>query len=351
VSRQKCGSELKQLVIIVPHATLGDTTIVLDCLRQILLKQNLFKVVLILNKNIASNFSSIIFPDHIIIQTQINFWKYSIGKHISKIWRVFCYLQLLLPILRIKGFSLRSNVLFLGPDWITNSRNSTDLFSSIFTRVFSRKFIPSASERSYLMHTRRQENYSHRDFISEELRLISVLEMPLKKQVICQQINPSEAVVSFLKKRDIFGEEFLLCFLGAGAEARDWTGKKRKELLEIANSANLKALFVGVTEVHQLSDFCDIFAIIGMSKICVSNDTGWAHLVIAMAKPLVAVSPVPNPLHDFYLQSSELVKVVRPAVLAQHDVNSQLDEAQCISQIRKQDVADAVLGFVTRPPI
>jgi hypothetical protein len=341
-------SKLSQLVLIVPHVTLGDSTIIFDSLRQILLQKNSFKVSLIVNERIASTYSNLPLSNHNVIVTRMNFWKYSNGRILPKVWRLCCYICLLPSILRINGLSLGSNVLFLGPDWITNSSNSTDLFSSIFTRMLSRKFIPISSKRSTLLELRRKETITHRDFIYAELSLIGVLKESLDRHISCPQKTPSMVVINFLRQRGVFGQEFLLCFLGAGDPARDWTSQNVETILGIAKSANLKTLFIGETEVQLFKDFSSIFEIISLSKVCLTNDTGWAHLVIAMTKPLVAISPIPNPLQDLYLQSSKLVKVVRPKLSSESDVNLQPSVSHCISQIRNQDIAKAILEYKTR---
>jgi hypothetical protein len=200
--------------------------------------------------------------------------------------------------------------------------------------------------RKRLKLKRGNELLTHRDALEGYFQLLGY-KLHSKEPLINFKVQ-SKNVGDFLAKNLLKPHEFVLCFVDAGCNSRNWISSNISELRASLEELNLSVLFVDKDSEVMKFSFTEILEVVSLSKFALSNDTGWAHCVIEMKKPLLCFSSTVNEGLDLYIRETEFCRVVRPdALLEDCTTKCQKPYFHCISTISITQVRDS-LKYLSR---
>jgi ADP-heptose:LPS heptosyltransferase len=223
-----------------------------------------------------------------------------------------------------------------------NSNDSNlDLFDSRVTQCFTTRNIPNSREREHLKTERKNKNLSHREVLGGYFAMIGI-EFDQDKPIMSFHRRTSR-VQTILLENDLVPNQFVLCFVDAGDASRNWISNHIEEIKLIFSHIGIKVLFIEKHSEISMGSLTDILELISISKFALTNDTGWAHCVIEMKKPLLVVSSTLNDNSDMYIRQTEVCKVLRPSRLLENcKTKCSEGEYHCISTVQLGELIEKI---------
>jgi ADP-heptose:LPS heptosyltransferase len=338
---------IRKVIAVVPHITLGDNIIVLSLMENLVKSNPQIRFVFYINNGFTSLYRSVQSLDGSKIKnTRLNPWKYSNYHFIGNLWRKLITAWILCRI-TLTTFPNFNETLVIGPDWMTSSDQELDLFNSFYVRCLSRAFIPSLEVRKELKNARRLNNWDHRQFIRWQLLSVGLI-LETRDTPLVAFARQSPVVSNFLVRKGAIDSAYMLCFLGAGNQNRDWTTQNEGFLQKVANDNYQKIVFVDWEDRETLGPLVNYLELISLANLVVSNDTGWAHCAIELQRPLLCISAIKRPELDSYVKESDQTVVIRPdEMLDECDKFCVRNYYHCVSTISYQEVAQSVRRLLT----
>ena len=329
------------IVIYVPHTTLGDNIILFEILAKLFRGYSSYRFILFINHSFVELYLGQ-FEDSDLELKRLYFnpWRFSgigiLGESWRKLNLISAYFRIFLAI-----FPRFKNVTLLGPDWMIAPESGLNLVNPHF-----RKLIPSVTNKDIkvLKETRSSGDslgLDHRNHILNQLAAIG-LPVEAKGEIQFKSGVGPEKVDEFIKNHRISLDNFIICFLGAGDESRDWTTAHKEELTKMS-LRETQLVFIGSRERKELISLKNMLQLVSYSRLVVSNDTGWAHCAIAMGVPLVCISTIQNEKDDPYIKESSKVTVIRPKRLMPGcSIKCSKHYYHCISAVSLLSVIDVI---------
>lgn len=304
-------NKISCIIFIIPHVTLGDNMIILSLIEKFVRQNPQKRCVFFINNKFESLYRSMpVFEGHKIRKTVLNPWEYSNKPYLGIGWRRIITAWVLFRV-TLSVFPNFRSTLVLGPDWMTSPTQDLDLFDSLYTRLISRAFIPNLQIREELQRDRRLQQWDHRYFLQGELKSIG-FKVSRQDGPLIKFSSQTSEVRNFLLSEGVSDSPFILCFLGAGNESRDWTTHNELFLRNLASENFHKIVFVGLANKAEIGSLLNFLELVSLAKLIITNDTGWAHCVIEMRRPLLCISSIKKQESDSYIKESREIAVIRP---------------------------------------
>lgn len=304
-------NQITKVILVVPHITLGDNVILYALTERLIERYPELQFTFLINYKFISLYrESSSIKKRKIKKTFLNPWKFNRNSKFGESWRRIVLGGILIQVV-LETFPRFTRTLVLGPDWMTSPYDELDLFDSPYTRLISNHYVPSVQIRKSLRLSRSHLNMDHRQNILNQLQAIGFQASECNKPLFRFPI-PSSPTTYFLEELRTAPYEFILCFLGAGNLSRDWTTVNENFLRKLANDNHCEIVFVNDAVKTKIGPLVNLFELISLARVVISNDTGWAHCAIEMKKPLICISTMRDEKFDSYIRTSHNVDVIRP---------------------------------------
>lgn len=327
------------IVFVCPHKTLGDTVILADIISKITNDFPQLEFMLFADNSLKVIWEKINPKNTKVRWTRIQVWPLVRNVGLSTLFRRIQILRLA-SLVFAHNFINLGRIIVIGPDWFPILGSNNDLFSSLLTRLFSKKFCPRIEERRKFQKMSLAKNTNHRESIAYQLSMIGLCS----KNVIHQSRT--------IQSRNLSSKNTILDILligGAGRANRDWVGKNGAQLKTWLNLKGLKKvdfLFMGVDSQFTLTQTLQI---IQDAKVIITNDTGWAHVAISKNIPLICLSSTFHSCDDHYIPRLPGVTVIRPKkrVLPCTE-KCEASSLHCMQQITIEHVGKTALKLLSK---
>ena len=307
-------NQITKVIFVVPHITLGDNVILYALTERLMERYPDLQFTFFINYKFMSLYrKSSSIEKRKIKRTFLNPWKFNRNSKFGELWRKIILGGILIQVV-LETFPRFTKTLVLGPDWMTSPYDGLDLFDSPYTRLISNRYVPSLQIRKSLRLSRIQLNMDHRQNILNQLQAIGFQASESNNPLFSFK-TPSPSATSFLKESRTAPSEFILCFLGAGDLSRDWTTVNEDFLRKLASDNFCEIVFVNDAVKTRIGPLVNLFEMISLARLVISNDTGWAHCAIEMKKPLICISAIGDEKSDSYIRTSHNVDAIRPEKL------------------------------------
>lgn len=307
-------NRITKVIFVIPHITLGDNVILYALTERLVERYPELQFTFLIHYKFISLYRETrSIGKRKVIRTFLNPWKFNRNSKLGESWRRIVLGGILIRVV-LETFPRFTRTLVLGPDWMTSPYDELDLFDSPYTRLISSNYVPSIQIRNSLRLSRSHLNMGHRQNILNQLQAIGFQVFECNEPLF-RFPTPSSSTTYFLEELRTAPNEFILCFLGAGNLSRDWTTVNEDFLRKLANDNYCEIVFVNDAIRTKLGSLVNLFELISLARVVISNDTGWAHCAIEMKKPLICISTIGDERLDSYIRTSHDVDVIRPEKL------------------------------------